>query len=54
MNAKLKSVPKFRNEAEERRFWDTHNSSNHVNWSRSECVRLANLKLSTTSIFLHL
>ena len=24
MNTKLKPVPKFRNEAEERRFWETH------------------------------
>jgi hypothetical protein len=24
MNKKLKSIPKFRSEAEERRFWQTH------------------------------
>jgi predicted DNA binding CopG/RHH family protein len=54
MNRKLKSIPKFRNEAEERRFWETHDSSNYVDWSRSERVRLPNLKPSTTSISLRL
>ena len=54
MNTKLKSIPKFRNEAAERRFWETHDSSNHVDWSRSERVRLPNLKPSTTSISLRL
>ena len=54
MNTKLRSIPKFRNEAEERRFWETHDSSNYVDWSRSERVRLPNLKPSTTSISLRL
>jgi uncharacterized DUF497 family protein len=39
---------------EERRFWETHDSSNYVDWSRSERVRLPNLKPSTTSISLRL
>ena len=26
MNKNLKAIPKFRSEAEERRFWDTHDS----------------------------
>ena len=43
MNMRLKSIPKFRNEAEERRFWETHNSTNYVDWSKSERVRLPNL-----------
>ncbi len=54
MNTRLKSIPKFRNEAEERRFWETHDSSYYVDWSRSERVRLPNLKPSTTSISLRL
>ena len=54
MNMRLKSIPKFRNEAEERRFWETHNSTNYVDWSKSERVRLPNLKPSTTSISLRL
>jgi len=54
MNTKLKSIPKFRNEEEERRFWETHDSRNYVDWSKAERVRLPNLKPSTTSISLRL
>ena len=54
MNKNLKSVPKFRSEAAERRFWDTHDSSDYVDWSKAERVRLPNLKPSTTAISLRL
>ena len=54
MSRKPKSVPKFRSEAEERRFWETHDSADHVDWSKAERVRLPNLKPSTTSISLRL
>jgi len=49
-----RDIPKFRNEAEERRFWETHDCSNYVDWSKSERVRLPNLKPSTTSSSLRL
>jgi predicted DNA binding CopG/RHH family protein len=54
MNRNLKSIPKFRTEAQERRFWETHDSSNYVDWSKAERVHLPNLKPSTTSISLRL
>jgi len=54
MSRKPKSVPKFRSEAEERRFWESHDSSDRVDWSKAERVRLPNLKPSTTSISLRL
>src|SRR5947209_1350662 len=54
MNKKLKSPPKLRNEAEERRFWETHDSSDYVDWTKAKRVRLPNLKPSTTSISLRL
>ena len=54
MSKKLKPLPKFRSEAEERRFWETHDSSDYVDWSKAERVRLPNLKPSTTSISLRL
>ena len=54
MNRKLKSIPRFRNEIEERRFWETHDSVDYIDWSKSERVRLPNLKPSTTSISLRL
>ena len=54
MNTKPKSVPKFRSEAEERRFWESHDSADHVDWSKARRVRLPNLKPSTTAISLRL
>ena len=30
MNKKLKSIPKFSDEAAERRFWETHDSSDYI------------------------
>lgn len=54
MSKTPKSVPKFRSETEERRFWEAHDSSDLVDWSKAERVRLPNLKPSTTSISLRL
>jgi predicted DNA binding CopG/RHH family protein len=46
--------PSFRDEAEERQFWESHDSSGYVDWSTAERVRLPNLKPSTRSISLRL
>jgi predicted DNA binding CopG/RHH family protein len=54
MKKKLKAVPRFRSEAEERRFWETHDSSEYVDWSKSKRVAFPNLKPSTTAISLRL
>lgn len=54
MSKKLKAVPKLRSETEERRFWETHDSTDYVDWSRARRVRLPNLKPSTKSISLRL
>jgi predicted DNA binding CopG/RHH family protein len=54
MSKTAKSTPNFRAEAEERRFWEAHDSSDLVDWSKAERVRLPNLKPSTTSISLRL
>ena len=54
MNKKLKPVPAFRSEAQERRFRETHDSSDYVDWARADAVRLPNLKPSTISISLRL
>ena len=51
---KHKPVPAFRSEAEERKFWEKHDSTDYVDWSRAERVRFANLKPSTTAISLRL
>ena len=52
---KLKKIPHFGNEAAERRFWETHGSTDYVDWSKAERgVRFPNLKFSTESISLRL
>jgi len=51
----LKPVPKFHSEAEERQFWERHDSTDYVDWSKAQRgVRFPNLKLSTTAISLRL
>jgi predicted DNA binding CopG/RHH family protein len=54
MKTKLKKIPKFANEVEERRFWETHDSTEYIDWSKAQRARFPNLKLSTTSISLRL
>ena len=54
MNRRLKPTPRFGNEARERRFWETHDSSDYVGWSKAKRTRFPNLKPSTTSISLRL
>jgi predicted DNA binding CopG/RHH family protein len=54
MKKNLKSVPKFKNETEERRFWESHDSTQYVDWSRAKPVRFPNLKPSTQAISLRL
>ena len=49
-----KPIPDSQNEAEERAFWETHDSTNYVDWSTAQSVRLPNLKPSSTSISLRL
>jgi len=52
MATKREAVPEFASEAEERAYWERHDSSDHVDWGRAQRVRLAKLKPSTTSISL--
>ena len=50
----LKPIPEFKNEAEERAFWESADSVEYLDWSKAEKVRLPNLKPSNTSISLRL
>jgi predicted DNA binding CopG/RHH family protein len=54
MTAKLKPIPSFASETDERAYWESHDSTEHIDWSKAEKVRLPNLKLSSTSISLRL
>lgn len=49
-----KAIPKFRTEAHERRFWETHDSAGTVDWAGAARARFPNLKPSTTAISLRL
>jgi predicted DNA binding CopG/RHH family protein len=51
---KLKKIPEFKNEAEERKFWEAHDSSEYLDWDKSQSSSFPNLKLSTTTISLRL
>lgn len=51
---KLKKIPTFANETEERRFWQEHDSSEYVDWSKGERGIFPELKPSTKSISLRL
>ena len=48
--SKVKKVPEFASEAEERKFWESHDSTECVDWSQAEAVLMPNLKPSTKTI----
>jgi len=50
----LKQIPKFNSLQEEAIFWDTHDSTDYVDWSRAQKTVFPNLKSSTESISLRL
>ncbi len=54
MSKRLKFVPAFASEAEERKFWETHDSADYVDWSKAQRVVLPNLKPTTNTISLRL
>jgi predicted DNA binding CopG/RHH family protein len=49
-----KRIPEFKSEDEEREFWATHDSTEYINWSKSERVTFSNLKPSIKKISLRL
>lgn len=51
---KLKELPKFKNEAEERKFWAAHDSTEFVDWDKAEFVSFPNLRPTMKTISLRL
>jgi len=49
-----KTLPKFETEADERAFWESHDSSDYVDWRQAKPARFPNLKPSTKTISLRL
>lgn len=54
MGKPLKAVPKFASEAEERAFWESHDSTEYLDWSKARKAVLPNLKPTTKTISLRL
>jgi predicted DNA binding CopG/RHH family protein len=51
---KLKQIPEFSSEAEEQAFWETNDSTEHLDWSKAKNAKFPNLKPSTKTISLRL
>ncbi len=49
-----KKIPNFKNEAEERRFWQTHDSADFMDWNGAVTPSFPKLKPSTQTISLRL
>lgn len=51
---KLKKIPKFKSEADERKFWNKHDTSNYFDWSKAKRISFPNLRPSVRSISIRL
>jgi len=54
MSKRLKAIPKFPDEASEREFWETKDSTDYLDWQKAKATVLPNLKPSTQTISLRL
>lgn len=54
MSKPTKTIPRFASEAEERAFWEKHDSTDYLDWSKARRVVLPNLKPTTRTISLRL
>lgn len=55
MRKNLKPIPDFKSEAQERDFWQTHDPTEYVDWSKAKRgVKFPNLKLTSKPITLRL
>ncbi|MCZ7624745.1 MAG: hypothetical protein C3F12_03335 [Candidatus Methylomirabilota bacterium] len=51
---KMKTIPSFTSEAEERAYWATHDTAEHVDWAKGRPAVFPDLKPSTETISLRL
>ncbi len=54
MSKSLKPIPDFANEIEEQEFWESHDSTEYLDWSNAQSVVLPNLKPTTKTISIRL
>ena len=52
--SKLKSIPKFNNEDEEREFWSKNDSNDYVDWKKAKPAFFSKLKPTTKTISLRI
>lgn len=50
----MKKIPKFKDENEEAKFWESHDSSKYIDYTKAERVVFPNLKPSVKTISLRL
>ncbi len=51
---RMRNVPKFEREDQERDFWASHDSTDFVDWRRAERVKLPSLRPTTRTISIRL
>ena len=54
MRKQTKAVAKFASEAEEKAFWESHDTTDYLDWSKARNAVLPNLKPTTRTISLRL
>ena len=54
MKKRLKEIPEFKDEDEEREFWAVNDSTDYFDWDKAEVVIFPNLKPTTRTISLRL
>jgi predicted DNA binding CopG/RHH family protein len=54
MNKQSRPIPTFASEADERTYWESHDSTAYVDWSKAQNATLPNLKPTTKTISLRL
>lgn len=54
MPKKLKEIPIFKNEDDERKFWSSKDSTEYIDWNKAELTVLPTLKPSTKTISLRM
>lgn len=51
---KIKKIPELKTEDEQREFWNEHDSSDYIDWSKADNVVFTNLKPTTQAISIRL
>ena len=54
LKKRLKPIPRFQTEADERGFWATHDTADYIDWSKARRAVFPNLHPSTETISLRL